>query len=417
MAATAPRQPGHPSRTAPASRALRWLLVLYLASAVAVALQRTLLSRENNFLIFRAAFDHLMAGQDLYAAYPSLHADFFKYSPTFAFLFAPFALLPVVPGYVLWALACALAVYAGVALLLPARQAALALALAWLAVVGDLQRAQSNALSAGLMILAWVAYDRRRQWGAAGAIAVGSLIKLFPLAALTGAIFHPRKWRFAAIFAVALLIGVVLPLIAVVPDSLATQYRSWLAIETRDAGPLVRIGTSGADLYAGLMGLLRVWGGVQWPPWPTQLAGTLVLFAPLAFRRNRRWGGPLFRLQFLASTLVFCVLFNHQAESPSYAIAMLGTAIWFAASERVWWRTVLMAGSIMLVNLGSTDLMPRAWYHAWYVPWLLKTVPLVPVWIAMQGELLGLIPNRGASEGAEPDEGEVAAAEPLAERG
>ena len=38
------------------NRALRWLLALYLFSALVVAIQRTQLSPENNFLIFRATF-------------------------------------------------------------------------------------------------------------------------------------------------------------------------------------------------------------------------------------------------------------------------------------------------------------------------------------------------------------------------
>ena len=96
--------------------------------------------------------------------------------------------------------------------------------------------------------------------------------------------------------------------------------------------------------------------------------------------------------------------------------AMVGIAIWFAVSERAWWRTALVVASIVIVNLGSTDLMPRGWYRTFYVPYLLKTVPLVPIWIAMQGELLGLIPNRGASQRSETDQGEVSASEPLADR-
>ena len=88
---TSPAQsPSRPTdqRAPAASRALRTILGVYLVTAAAVALQRTLLSRENNFWIFRAAFDHLRTGADLYAAYPELHTDFFKYSPTFALLFA-----------------------------------------------------------------------------------------------------------------------------------------------------------------------------------------------------------------------------------------------------------------------------------------------------------------------------------------
>ena len=47
-----------------------------------------------NFEIFRTASRHLVSGQDLYAEYPAEHTDRFKYSPTFALLFAPFAWLP-----------------------------------------------------------------------------------------------------------------------------------------------------------------------------------------------------------------------------------------------------------------------------------------------------------------------------------
>lgn len=400
-------------------RAGFWWLLIYLASAVAVAIQRTLFSPENNFLILRTASRHLIAGQDLYAAYPAIHADFFKYSPTFALLWAPFALLPPVAGYLLWALACVSALYFGITRALPPAQATLALALSWLAVFGDLQRSQSNALCAGLMILAWVALERDWQWRAATAIAAATFVKLFPIAAVVLALFHRRRIRFATIFAAVIAIGVALPLLVTPWATLVAQYKSWYAIETHDAAALARYGTGGADLYAGLMGQFRVWWGVEWPHWPTQLAGLLVLLSPLVFQR-RRFGSRHFRILFLSSILVFCVLFNHQAESPSYSIAMIGTAIWFAASERAHWRAFLMVASLLIVNVASTDLMPRSWYHAWYVPYLVKTVPLIPVWIAMQGELLGFIPNRDPSETAGPseiakaDQGQVAAGQRIA---
>jgi len=417
MAAPVREEPIQPAAAGGARRALRWLLGLYVLSAVVVAIQRTIFSQENNFLIFRAAFRHLMAGSDLYAAYPAMHADFFKYSPTFALGFAPYALFPLTPGYLLWALTGSLTLFAGVTRLLPARQAALTLALTWLAVFGSMQRAQSNVLCAGLMILAFVALERDRPWRAAAAVAAGTFVKIFPLAAVTFACFHPRKSRFAAVFVVSALAGLALPLLFVTPASLAMQYRSWFAIEARDADALARVGTGGADLYGGLMGLIRVWGHVDWPAWPTQVAGTLILLLPLARALARRETGRFFRLQFLASTLVFCVLFNHQAESPSYSIAIIGTALWFAVSEQAPWRAALMAASIIIINLASTDLMPRLWYQRFYVPYLVKTVPLVPVWIAMQGELLGLIGNRGRSEGVERDQGEVGAAKALEQAG
>ncbi len=393
-----------------------WWLLIYLASALAVAVQRTLFTPENNFLILRTSSLHLVTGQDLYAAYPAIHRDFFKYSPTFAFLWAPFAVLPPVPGYMLWAAACVSALYAGITRALPPSQAVVALALSWLAVFGDLQRSQSNALCAGLMILAWAGLERGNQWRPAMAIAAATFVKLFPVAAMLLAVFHKRKVRFGVICAVVLVAGVALPLLVTSPTTLAMQYKSWFRIESRDAIPLARYGTGGADLYAGLMGQFRVWWGVRWPNWPAQISGVVILMVPLALRR-RWWERRQFRVLFLASMLVFCVLFNHQAESPSYSIAIIGASIWYAVSERTWWRTALIVACIVIVNVASTDLMPRTWYREWYVPYLVKTIPLIPLWVVMQLELLGVVSNRGVLERAESNEVDVLAAEALAETG
>jgi hypothetical protein len=389
-----------------AERALRWIAVLYLATAVLVAVQRTVLSRENNFFIFRAAFEHLRSGADLYAAYPDLHADFFKYSPTFALLFGPFAVFPPTVGFALWAGVCAFAVWLGVRRLIPARPAAIALGIAWIAVLGDLQRAQSNALVAGLMVLAWSAFERQRHLGAASAIAAGAFVKIFPLAAAVGALLHRRWWRFSLIFGAVMAVGALLPIVAAAPGSLGDQYASWYAIETQDAVEQPRIGVGGADLYAGLMGQFHVWFGTDWPHWPTQLAGLVILLLPLLLQRAR-FRERIFRIQLLASLLIFCVLFNHQAESPSYVIAMIGVAIWFAASERATWRVWIAAACVAIVNLASTDLMPRSLYREYYVPLLLKTLPLIPAWILLQLELHGIIRNAGASELAEMDQLDV----------
>jgi hypothetical protein len=402
------------SRAARSRRIARWWLLVYIASALGVAVQRTLFTPENNFRILRASSLHLITGQDLYAGYPAIYQDFFKYSPTFAFLWAPFALLPAVPGYMLWAIACVSALYAGITRALPPSQAVVALALAWLAVFGDLQRSQSNALCAGLMILAWAWLEQGKQWRPAMAIAAATFVKLFPLAAVVTAVFHRRRTRFAAVFAAVVIAGVALPLIVTPPATLAMQYRSWFRIESRDAIPLARYGTGGADLYAGLMGQFRVWWGVHWPNWPAQLAGVLILLAPLVVRRAW-WGRRQFRVLFLASMLVFCVLFNHQAESPSYSIAIIGASVWFAASERTWWRIALIAACIIIVNVASTDLMPRTWYREWYVPYLVKTIPLIPLWIVMQLELLGVVRNPGVLERAEARKRDVVAPEALAE--
>ena len=90
------------------------------------------------------------------------------------------------------------------------------------------------------------------------------------------------------------------------------------------------------------------------------------LLLPLLHRE--RWADAHFRRGYLASLLVFVVIFNHQAERPSFVIAAAGVAIWFVQSPRDALR-------LALVLLSLTGL--RAWGY-------------LPVWAVMQGELHGL---------------------------
>src|SRR6185295_12269205 len=147
------------------------------------------------------------------------------------------------------------------------RSAALALAVSWIAVVGDLQRAHSNAFVAGLMTLGWVRAGRGEKISGAAGIAAGAFVKIFPLAAAMSALLHRRWVRFCAVLTGVRALFAALPLLMTGPASLAMQYRSWYAIETADAAPMARYGTGGADLYAGMMGQFRVWFGVDWPHW------------------------------------------------------------------------------------------------------------------------------------------------------
>src|SRR5204863_8050541 len=121
------------------ARPRRWLLGLYVASALAVTLQQGVLHPSNNFRVFRSATINLLAGRDLYAAHPEQHFDFYKYSPTFALLFAPLAYLPFAVAFLCWTLLNALLLWYALERLLPQRQATLAIGLLYLEVLFAMQ--------------------------------------------------------------------------------------------------------------------------------------------------------------------------------------------------------------------------------------------------------------------------------------
>jgi hypothetical protein len=264
-----------------------------------------------------------------------------------------------------------------------------------------MQRSQSNSLVTALVILSFLAFEHRRQLGAAMAVAIGAAVKIFPLAALALALFYPRRWRFALLMVAAMLVVLALPLLVVSTAGLAAQYQSWRAVEAVDA--LSVGGGGGGGLYGGVMQQLRLIFGVSWPNWPVQLAGTLLLLSPLA--RWLHWNDFDFRLRFLCALLVYMVIFNHQSESPSFVIAVTGIAIWFVSTPRTWWHATVMVLTILIVSISSTDITPKSWQRDFFVHYRLKTIPCTLAWLTIMWELLSF----RASERGEAHELDVAA--------
>ena len=329
-----------------------------------------------NFEIFRAASRHLLTGQDLYAEYPAEHTDRFKYSPTFAMLFAPLAWIPWPVALFLWSTLNALLLFVAVERVLPGRPAMLAMGLLLLEVLRGMQNAQSNALVAALIVLSFATLERHRGWRAALAVALGACVKIFPLAALTFAIPRRRAVRTGLAAGVVGFALMVLPLALLSPTALAAQYGSWRGVEASDA----------QQRWFSVMELVHRATGVTWPNWPLQLLGTLALLAPLAIRRER-WDEARFRLLYLCSVLLYVVLFNHQAERASYLIAFTGATIWFASDTRTRGRTALYALAALTIPVMST-LIPGEWLRTPGVMTYRLALPCLAIWLVIQRDLL-----------------------------
>jgi hypothetical protein len=377
MTSTALLDP-RPAGAAERRRPIDWLVALLWAGAiVAATVQHGVASQNNNFRIFRAASRHLLAGADLYAAYPAEHFDFYKYSPTFALLFAPFAYVPFAPAMLLWNALNAGALYVALGLVLPRRAATVARAVVFLDMLGSLQNVQSNALVAALIVFTFAAYERHHTVLGSLAAITGAYIKLFPLAGVSFAIFHPRKSRVAIAVVAGMVLFALLPLLVTSPGGLLAQYASWRAIEASDS------------LHRGftVMQMIEQVTHAGLPNWPIQLAGILLLVAPVVVQRWRWHDWDLRRL-YLCSVLVFCLIFNHQAESPTFVVAITGVAIWFATIQRPSrWEWALLGFVVVFTILASSDLMPRAIQRDFFDRYRFKTVPLIALWVELQRRL------------------------------
>lgn len=362
----------------------RNIILLYALFAVAASVQSVAAGKKtyleggreynhyNNYTIFKESFFHLKNDQDLYILYPEEHWDLYKYTPTFSVFFGLFAVTPDWLGLSLWNLLNALVLLFAVYYLprLGNREKGLILLIALIELMTSMQNAQSNALIAGLLILAFGLLEKRNYSLAALSIVGTAFIKLFGIVGFALFIFYPQKWKltlYTVLWTAALF---VVPLAVVDYEqymALLDSYRRMLAEDHS-----LSYGYS-------VMGWLHSWFSVSISKNMVVLAGVALFLLPLANLKAYKELG--FRYLLLASVLIWVVIFNHKAESPTFVIAMAGVALWYVNSEKNVLNTVLFIGAFVLTSLSPTDIFPRPIREEWVKPYVLKAVPCILVWV------------------------------------
>jgi len=95
-----------------------------------------------------------------------------------------------------------------------------------------------------------------------------------------------------------------------------------------------------------------------------------------------------FRFLYLASILIWSVIFNHKAESPTYVIAILGVAIWYFSQRKKIENLALLVFAFIFTSLSPTDIFPKFLRDLLVIPYVLKAVPCIFIWVKLTYELL-----------------------------
>jgi hypothetical protein len=346
-----------------------------VAGAVSLTLGQSL-----NFHVFRQAALDLLAGRDLYTKRAD---DYFKYSPTFALLFAPLALLPQWISAPAWSLANFMAAFFGIDRVVSNdREKRVAMLVALVGIALSTDGDQSNLLVAGALLLALDAFEKRREVSAASLITGAAFVKLFPAIGATLALFSARRGRAVAALLLSGLAWLVLPLLVLSPRALAGEYASWrklLSWDCRNHGwSVMSVVQDSMHLRCSSMSL-QILGG---------LLMLLPLFAGAHFGTSAPW-----RRTLLASLLVVAVLFNHRAEYTSYVLSAIGIAIWYTAAPRGLPTAALVILALVAPGPFHTTVDPRvtgvfAFLGAHRQFHVLRVLPLFAVWLVMLRDLL-----------------------------
>jgi hypothetical protein len=337
-------------------------------------------TRYNNFIIFKQSFFHLIHNQDIYRQFPEEHYDVFKYSPTFSLWMSWFAFFPDVVGLILFNLVNIIVLIIALRYL-PLSKQRLNMMLFFIVIetLISLTSSQTNILITGLLILGWHFMEKGKPWWAALMIVLTFYIKIFGIVALALFLFYPTRWKAAlATICWTIIIG-LLPLLVITPEQLLFLYKSWGTLLTMDHSASV-----GVSFY----GWLHSWFGLNVNKQVFVLIGALLFCLPLLKFKN--WSNPAYRLNVLASVLIWVVIFNHKGESPTYVIAIVGVAIWYFIKQPASKSDlVLLLLALVFTSFSSTDVITPFYIAKTYVePYSLKAVFCTVIWFKLIIDLM-----------------------------
>lgn len=365
---------------------IKYFYVVYAVFAIVMAIQAIVstIQREqvepehpyteyNNYVIFKNSSEHLQSGLNLYQLFELEQWDFYKYSPTFALLFGFFNAFPDWLGIVLWNLINAVVFIYAISTLnfLNEKNKVIFALLALLEMNTNLANTQANGLMAGLMLLFYSNQEKGNYGLGNFLLALSVFVKIFSLAGFLMLFFYPNWWkrvRNAIFWGVFFLI---LPLLVISPSELANQYLNWLELLKIDSE--FGAGLSFNRLASIIIGFEfnKSWGLLF------GISVFLMLFVKSLLQRN----SFIIKNLFWAQLMIWVVIFNHRAESPTFIISVAGIYLglfnWVDSKKHFY---LLAFFSLFLTSLTSTDLFSGQETKAWLFEFSIKAVPSVFIW-------------------------------------
>lgn len=365
---------------------------------------------ENTFDIFRYVYLHAIQHLPLYPEYPAEYMDSNHYGPFFIVFVAPFAMLPLWVGYLMWQLLMSLSLYFAVrASGLPRWRQVFVLWFCAQEMLTCLFVAQFNGVIAAIILMTFVFVEKEKDHWATLMILIGTFIKLYGIVGLAFFLFSKHKTRFILSFALWSLVLFVAPMIVTGPEYVLQEYVGWYdSLMTKNG-----LNQFAMDENICLLGMVRKFcyfmtctdfqhflSVERWEVMPDPecwavaysdlwlIVPGLALFA-LPYLRWKQYGARAFRELFLASVMMFVCLFSTGTESYGYIIALTGVVIWYTAvPDRGRWDLALLVFAFVLTSMSTTDAFPPVVRHNIIKPFALKALPIVVIWLRLTYELL-----------------------------
>lgn len=362
----------------------RTLLCVWMIIAV-TGMTRFGNGRENNFLIFKYVYWHVVDKLPLYIHYPSEYFDLNHYGPAFSIIIAPFAIPPTWLGMLLWLIALTLFLY--VAIRHNKFTEYQQIFIFWFCaheLLNGVQMQQFNIAIAAIIVWSYYFISKEKDIWAAFLIILGTFVKLYGIVGLAFFFFSRHKVRFIAYLAIWAIVFFVAPMVISSPEYIIGQYGDWYnSIAEKNADNMFSRGTN-----ISLLGVVRkITHCATYSDMYLIIPG-IIAFA-LPYLRIKQYSNEAFRQTLLASVLMFTILFSTGSENSTYIIAVVGVAIWYTAApwKRSKWDIALMVYVFFFCTMAHSDLMPTYIREEWMKPYGLKALPVILVWFKLCYEM------------------------------
>ena len=362
----------------------RTLLWLWMIIAV-TGMTRFGHGRENNFLIFKYVYWHVVNKLPLYVHYPAEYFDLNHYGPVFSLVIGPFAIPPTWLGMLLWLVALTLFLYLAVRYSLFTNYQQLFIF--WFCaheLLNGIQMQQFNIAIAAIILFTYYFIRKEKDFWAAFMIVLGTFVKPYGIVGLAFFFFSRHKLRLIGSLAFWAIVMFVAPMIISSPEYIVGQYHDWyVCLLEKNADNMFSHGTN-----ISLLGLVRKISGCATYSDLWLIVPGLIMFG-LPYLRLGQYKHEAFRQTLLASVLMFTVLFSTGSENSTFIIAVVGVVVWYTAApwQRNKWDIALMVYVFFFCTMAHSDLMPRFVREEWMKPYGLKALPVVLVWLKLCYEM------------------------------
>ena len=345
---------------------VRWAILLWFALLAGVT-GRVLASpptSQSVVPIYRQAAERWQAGTTLYVYELGMPIDVYRNPPGFAAAFQLLGPLPEKSAALLWRWLSAAVFLLGLYRFCratqpnwsPARLGFVA-ALAVLIALPAVNNGQVNLLIAASALGGTAAVLRHQWWPAAGWLALGPWLKVYPVAVgLLLGLIEPR--RLLPRFLLVTGVGFLVPFLLQDPDYVLTQYREFVTTQVNDDRTYAHLSRVTRDWTI----IPRVWFGWVSPPIITK--SVMLAMAALAAGLMLCWRRlPMAAPTALLLGMTWMTLFGPATEAHTYA-QLAGVAPWLvvaAARQSRWAFAWAGLGYMLLALTVLRAIFPADW--------------------------------------------------------